>query len=716
MILACCLANGSTFAWAQPKTAPVQDEAVRKLSLELAKLKLALTPEKYKSDPLLSIDFSKSALTPATFAELRPILAETKVPLSLYLNSRTFKDADLAPLENLACIRRLVLAEPVTDAGLEHLRGLSNLEELTLWSDNVTNAGLAHLSKLAKLRKLSVSGKKVTLACCIHLADLELEEFSGIEVPRGTTALYQIGDQQLAQMAVMRKLRKLEIGGSKLTDAGMANLASMTGLRELQISAPGLEFSNPRSDGDLKITKAGLAHLAALKNVETLTMVPCRAVRGDGLASLGEMTSLRSLTIATNPRVWVSPLRKTPANLIDAEAARHIAKAKNLQYLHLGQADDAVLEAIGGMKSLRTLELGKTKITETGIGHLSGLTALESLRLSYTPLADDGLKHLAGMTKLKSLNLGGCKIEGPGLAHLAAMKQLEELDLGYNPLTEEALPHLRRLTSLRDLDLTLTKIEDDAALRLTKALPKARIRDAWGEDVLLVQPERRKIEDLSKAKADFTMTAPEYCKEFSAITGFAPMKYAGKVVELTGVISGEAGHIGLANGEPYIPVEGNRYHWVQCFTADPQPWLKHATGQTLKLRGRQSSGDKPVLVDCVILEASANPAIRLTVANLEEQLADGLLTTKKYFGKPLWLSGEISSLKIDNQGGVNLLLKTGPKLKIQCWIGASERKLARQMKMKVGDTVTFYGKCSISVTAVSTATLILQSAVPIKKD
>lgn len=728
-ILACCLADAASLAWAQPKTAPVQDEAVRKLSLELAKLKLALAPDwraAAADPPVYSIDFSKSALTPATFAELRPILVNTKVPISLYLNSGGFKDADLAPLDNLACIRKLVLAEPVTDAGLEHLRGLSNLEELTLWSANVTDAGLANLSKLTKLRKLSIDGKKLTLAACVHLADLELEEFSGIKAPQpgGFKLDALIGDKELAQMKVMTKLRKLEIGGSKLTDAGMADLASMTGLRELKISNAGLG-GDPRFGGDVKITQAGLAHLAALKNLQTLNIVPCRALRGDGLAALAEMTSLRSLTIAIDSTKWRSPLAKMPPNPIDMEAARHIAKAKKLQRLHLGQADDAALEAIGSMKSLRTLELASTKITDMGVGHLSGLTDLESLDLSYTPQTDEGLKHLAGMTKLKSLNLAGCKIEGPGLKHLAAMKHLEELALEGNPLTKETLPHLLRLTNLRELNLTQTKFDDDAALALKKALPKARIRDAWSDEVLLVQPERRKIEDLSKAKPDFTLSVADYYAEFTKDKKAAAKKYHGKVIELTGVV---AGYIGLQDGEPYIAL-GRKpgYSDIRCLTADPQPWLKHGVGQTVKLRGRQDSGradpnfyddakGRPLLADCAVLEASANPTIALEVAHLENQLADGVLTTKKYDGKTLRLSGEISTLTIGGDGYVTIRLKSGPNLSIQCWIGPGERKLARELKLKVGDTVAMYGRCRMSVTAVSTCTLILSGAVPIKKE
>ena len=123
-----------------------------------------------------------------------------------------------------------------------------------------------------------------------------------------------------------------------------------------------------------------------------------------------------------------------------------------------------------------------------------------------------------------------------------------------------------------------------------------------------------------------------------------------------------------------------------------------------------------MLVDCAVLEASANPAIRLTVAQLERQIADGLTNEQGYDGKALWLSGEISALDIANDGGVNLRLKSGAKFDVTCWMRPDDRKLARLLKLKVGDNVTFYGRCRMMIYATRAAALILSSAVPIKKD
>ena len=50
----------------------------------------------------------------------------------------------------------------VTDAGLVHLAGLTNLRVLTLLGDQITDADLVHLKGLTKLEDLSLGGPQVT--------------------------------------------------------------------------------------------------------------------------------------------------------------------------------------------------------------------------------------------------------------------------------------------------------------------------------------------------------------------------------------------------------------------------------------------------------------------------------------------------------------------------------------------------------------------------
>ena len=74
-------------------------------------------------------------------------------------------DAGLEHLDGLSQLQLLSLADTqVTDAGLEHLKGLSQLQELWLDRTQVTDAGLEHLKGLSQLQELWLNGTKVTEA------------------------------------------------------------------------------------------------------------------------------------------------------------------------------------------------------------------------------------------------------------------------------------------------------------------------------------------------------------------------------------------------------------------------------------------------------------------------------------------------------------------------------------------------------------------------
>jgi Leucine-rich repeat (LRR) protein len=81
----------------------------------------------------------------------------------------------------------------ITDAGLEHLKGLNQLQSLNFARTQITDAGLEHLKGLNQLQTLNLSAPKITDAGLVHLKGL-----TGLQV--------------------------LYVSNTKVTDAGVAEL------------------------------------------------------------------------------------------------------------------------------------------------------------------------------------------------------------------------------------------------------------------------------------------------------------------------------------------------------------------------------------------------------------------------------------------------------------------------------------------------------------
>ena len=120
------------------------------------------------------------------------------------------------------------LRDDVTDAGLEHLKGLTNLQDLYLGFSKVTDAGLEHLKGLTSLQGLNLNSTQVTDA--------------GLEHLKGLTNLQDLGfyrtkvtDAGLEHLKGLTNLQNLALDGTKVTDAGLEHLEGMTKLQDLYL-------------------------------------------------------------------------------------------------------------------------------------------------------------------------------------------------------------------------------------------------------------------------------------------------------------------------------------------------------------------------------------------------------------------------------------------------------------------------------------------------
>jgi hypothetical protein len=139
----------------------------------------------------------------------------------------------------------------ITDAGLEHLWGLTQLRALSLAGAQVTDAGLGHLRGLTQLRELYLANTPVSDAGLVHLRGL-----------RQLVVLYldntHVTDAGLEHLRGLTELQTLGLNNTQVSDAGLVHLRGLTQPSWLDLSST-------------QVTGAGVAELQkALPNCKLI--------------------------------------------------------------------------------------------------------------------------------------------------------------------------------------------------------------------------------------------------------------------------------------------------------------------------------------------------------------------------------------------------------------------------------------------------------------
>ena len=131
----------------QPGAAPIQvdEDTLRRAIASILALRGTIQPSANRS--VLEVTLRDSRVSDEDLKRLK----ERSV-------LQTLSNAARSPISLDLC------ATSVTDAGLEHLKGLTNLRVLGLGQTRVTDGGLEHLKVLTSLRTLDLSGARVTVA------------------------------------------------------------------------------------------------------------------------------------------------------------------------------------------------------------------------------------------------------------------------------------------------------------------------------------------------------------------------------------------------------------------------------------------------------------------------------------------------------------------------------------------------------------------------
>ena len=364
-------------------------------------------------------------------------------PDDLFMLS-SVNDACIPRIIHLQGLRWIHFSPGIAPTALGSVARLEGLERVYLPA-GITDSGLAEIAKCRGLKGLYFDKNWVTGAGIAHLAlltDLEELELGG----------EFMGDEALKVLSELDHLRYLSLWGS-FSDEALQYLSFGPALETVRINIT----THKDGDGVWGITDEGLRHLALSLTIKDISLGRANLVTGEGLRHLRGMTPLRKLDISA-----------TAVN--DADLAQ-LAAFSRLEYLHLPNAG----------------------ITDRGIRHLLALKGLRTLSVGCSPestLSDEALKVIACMEDLESLAIGGSKLSNLGLGLIGTLTRLCDLRVGTGvPVSDRGIEHLNRLTDLRSLTflagtivplkalsgLKLKKLERLECARLVRDSPAMRI-------------------------------------------------------------------------------------------------------------------------------------------------------------------------------------------------------------------------------------------------
>ncbi|CAI5462509.1 unnamed protein product [Closterium sp. Yama58-4] len=227
---------------------------------------------------------------------------------------------------------------------------------------------------------------------------------------------------------------------------------------------------------------------------------------------LGNLTCLSDAILGhASTMAHLKSLQLRQSSGFNAAAVNFLFRLPLLESLDVCRTvvDDSSLVEIGAVRWLAHLDVSYTRVTDTGLRHLTSLSRLKSLYIAACKsVTSAGMVHVGRLTGLEVLYMWETNVKDDGLLlHLSGLKSLWCLQLsGCWGVTSHGMEAVEKMASLKSLFLGGSNVEADGLQHLssrkltTRELPSALSTDAGMELVT----QLTSLENIGLVKATVT--------------------------------------------------------------------------------------------------------------------------------------------------------------------------------------------------------------------
>jgi hypothetical protein len=227
---------------------------------------------------------------------------------------------------------------------MQELKNLPGIVDLNLYfAEYVTDEGMAAIKGWKKLKRLNIHGTKSSDTTLEHIASISTLEHLNI----GSAVMTDVG---LERLITLPNLKELTVGGNEISDAGLQALRDMPGLTYLDLSGRQGTDSNVWA---VSLSDAGLDAVLTLQELRELRFA-CTSI---GVGIEGAKFAEVSATSVTTE--WIEKMKALP-------------KLERLKVQGCSRINDDSIRALAALPGLREVDLKGTSVTDKGLSALRG--------------------------------------------------------------------------------------------------------------------------------------------------------------------------------------------------------------------------------------------------------------------------------------------------------------------------------------------------------